>query len=194
MTGGHDFRPEDFEPGVIHRLKQDQRLFGPEMAPAIAMYNPKYPHNVGAAVRAASCLGAKTVVFSGKRVPNEGEKGKYRIPREERMKGYNDVTILNDDYFFNRFSDAIVPVAVEVRNTSESLPLFEHPKHALYVFGPEDSSIPPAMLRHCHRFVIIPSVHCLNLGNAINVVLYDRLFKLGITSREEIKERRIGRA
>ena len=37
------------------------------VAPAIALVNPKYPHNVGAAVRAASCFGIQQVWFSGNR-------------------------------------------------------------------------------------------------------------------------------
>lgn len=182
----HDFNPDDFEPGKVHKLKRTKQLFDARTTPAIAMYNPKYPHNVGAAVRAASCFGARAVIFSGDRVPIEGEKGKYRLPREERMKGYRDVVILNDDYFFNRFSDEVTPVAVEVRNTSESLTIFEHPKNPLYVFGPEDGSLPQSVVQHCHRFVIIPSKHCLNLGSAVNVILYDRIAKMGVTRQEDI--------
>jgi len=186
MLLDHDFNPEDFEPGKIHRIGKSEKLFDTSMTPAIAMHNPKYPHNVGAAVRAASCFGARSVIFSGTRVPIEGEKGKYRLPREERMKGYRDVVILNDDRYFDRFSDHVTPVAVEVRNTSESLPNFAHPPNALYVFGPEDGSLPQVVLQHCHRFVIIPSKHCLNLGSAVNVILYDRLVKMGVTRQEEI--------
>lgn len=179
----HDFDPGDFQPGRIHRISDETTMFDTSMTPAIALWDPKYPHNVGAAVRAASCFGAKAVLFSGNRIPVGGPKG-YRLPREERMKGYYDVTIINDDRFFDRFSKGVTPVAVEVRRKSESLPLFEHPEFPLYVFGPEDGSLPKVALRHCHRFVIIPSRHCLNLGNAVNVVLYDRAYKMGITSRE----------
>ena len=60
-------------------------------------------------------------------------------------------------------------------------------ENPLYVFGPEDGNIPQVLLRHCYRFVKIPSKHCLNLGNAVNVVLYDRIYKMGVISRDEIK-------
>jgi len=181
----HDFNPSDFQPGRIHKIGKSTTMFSDEMTPAIALWNPKYPHNVGAAVRAASCFGARVVVFSGNRIPI-GESKKWRLPREERMKGYYDVVIINDDYFFNRFSKRITPVAVEVREQSEPLPAFEHPDKPLYVFGPEDGSLPKSIVRHCFRFVTIPSKHCLNLGNAVNVVLYDRLFKMGVLDRHEI--------
>ena len=78
------------------------------------------------------------------------------------------------------------PMAVEVRKNSEPLTTFEHPRRPLYVFGPEDGSLPKAPLRHCQRFVIIPSRHCLNLGNAVNVILYDRVYKMDIRSKSDI--------
>lgn len=144
--------------------------------PAIALVNPKYPHNVGAAVRAAASFGLGQVWYSGKRVPLDVDAGE-RLPREERMRGYDDVTLYNCDYIFDTFPKDIVPVAVEVRDNSEPLTMFEHPKDALYVFGPEDGSLDQVVLRHCHRFVVIPTLHCLNLGAAVNVVLYDRMLK-----------------
>jgi len=176
---GHDCSPSDFEPGKIHQISKRKILFSAEMTPAVVMYNPKYPHNVGAAVRAASCFGAKVIIFSGDRL-GVLDNPKVRIPREERMKGYFDVTIINDDYPFNRFPKEVTPVAVEVRQNSELLPHFEHPENPVYVFGPEDGSLPQNALTHCHRFLRIPSKHCLSLGNAVNIVLYDRMVKNGI--------------
>jgi tRNA(Leu) C34 or U34 (ribose-2'-O)-methylase TrmL len=168
----------EFKLHTKHNVKKNKILFNADMTPAIVMSNPKYPHNVGAAVRAASCFGSKLLIFTGDRVSLEpsGIKG-YRLPREERMKGYKDVTLLNDQYPFNRFSGNVTPVAVELRQNAESLPYFQHPKNAIYVFGPEDGSIPQIMLKHCHRFIIIPSKHCVNLAAAIYIVLYDRIMK-----------------
>ena len=58
----------------------------------IALDNPKFPHNVGAALRAASAWGAESLWFSGERVSLEPKNGQ-RLPREERMKGYQDVAL-----------------------------------------------------------------------------------------------------
>lgn len=170
----------EFIDGDNYNVRKTDSMFDISMTPAIIMFNPKYPHNVGAAVRACSCFDSPLIVFTGSRVSLEpAGKGKgYRLPREERMKGYKDVTLINDEYPFNRFSKDIIPVAVEVRANAELLPHFIHPENAIYVFGPEDGSIPQIYLKHCQRFLFIPSKHCLNLAAAINVVLYDRKSKL----------------
>ncbi|HMI22995.1 MAG TPA: hypothetical protein VK594_00780 [Streptosporangiaceae bacterium] len=60
---------------------------GDGITPAVALVDPKFPHNVGAAVRAASCYGVRQVWFSGDRVRLDGAK-RQRLPREERMRGY----------------------------------------------------------------------------------------------------------
>lgn len=173
----------EFELGKQHNVRKEVELFNWMNTPAIVMYNPKYPHNVGAAVRAASCFGSDLIIFTGKRVSlePEGIKG-YRLPREERMKGYKDVTLINDDYPFNRFNKSITPVAVELRDNSEDLRYFQHPNNPVYIFGPEDGSIPQVMLQHCHRFVVIPSKHCVNLAAAIYIILYDRILKQTINA------------
>ena len=145
------------------------------VTPAIALTNPKFAHNVGAAQRAASCFGIQQLWFTGNRVSLEPEKGQ-RLPREERMKGYKDVELIQFDYFFDQFTD-VTPVAVELRPNSEDLRYFEHPDNALYIFGPEDGSIPQVSLRHCHRFVTIPTRLCVNLAAAVYIILYDRLLK-----------------
>lgn len=173
--------------------------------PAIALYDPKYPHNVGGAVRAASCYGIDQVWFSGDRVSLTGKQGervrktsrtlsvKPRLPREERMRGYQHVELCHGDYFFDAFARGVVPVAVELVRGAEALDTFEHPENALYVFGPEDGSLPPSVLGLCHRFVYIPTRHCLNLANAVGTVLYDRHVKrvaAGLEERHELAEER----
>ena len=141
----HDFDPRDFEPGRVHRIARYEVMFGDDMTPAVVLWDPKYSHNVAAAVRAASCFGGRLVVFSGDRIPISGKKG-WRLPREERMRGYGNVTIINDGRVFDRFSDTVTPVAVEMRQNSEHLPTFVHPEKALYVFGPEDGSLPKPVI------------------------------------------------
>lgn len=144
--------------------------------PAVALVNPRFPHNVGAAVRAASCFGIEQVWFSGDRVHFAMEK-KRRMPREERMKGFREVELRHFDAFYDQFEN-VTPVAVEILPQTESLFTFEHPKNALYVFGPEDGTLGGIHLQHCHRFVAIPTRHCVNLAAAVYLVLYDRARKL----------------
>ena len=157
--------------------------------PAVMLTNPKHARNVGAALRACSCFGIGQLWFTGNRI---SLAGKHRLPREERMKGYDDVELRQYDYVFDQFAD-VVPVAIELRPGSESLADFEHPANALYVFGPEDGSLERVTLQHCHRFVTIPTRHCTNLAAAVYLVLYDRMLKryqAGLEAQPVLSEKR----
>ena len=154
------------------------------VTPAVALIDPKYPHNVGMIVRLASCYGLRQVWFTGDRVTLDPRRGE-RLPREERMKGYRDVEVVHYEQVFDQFPAGTVPVAVEVRAGSEPLHTFEHPENVLYVFGPEDGSLPPAVLPRCHRFLVIPTRHCLNLATAVATVLWDREYKLWLAGKVE---------
>jgi hypothetical protein len=78
------------------------------------------------------------------RSPREPEEA--RLPREERMRGYRDVELVQHDRPLDLFPSDVVPVAVEVRARSERLDRFVHPARAVYIFGPEDGSIPAPVL------------------------------------------------
>lgn len=145
------------------------------VAPSIVLIDPRYPHNVGAAVRACSCFGVQQVWLTGSRVADQVLEAQ-RLPREERMKGFSDVQLVLEDRPFEHFK-GVVPVAVELLDSSENLLTFEHPENAVYIFGPEDGSIPVPVRKLCHRRVFIPTRHCTNLGAAVYLMLYDRLVK-----------------
>lgn len=140
------------------------------MTADIVMINPKYAHNVGAAVRAMSCFGEGNVLFTGSRV-DLGE----RLPREERMKAYQDVSWRHSNKPLDELQG--VPVALELVPGSVPLHTFQHPENAIYVFGPEDGSLPKGIKVLCHHFVQIPSKHCLNLAAAVYLTFYDRTIK-----------------
>lgn len=150
------------------------------MSAMVLMIDPKYDHNVGAAVRACAVFGATTLRWTGDRVTLDG-----RIPREERLKDYRDRVDFRPvgSHLAARPIDqyvrwGVTPVAVERRAAAESLVEFDHPERAVYVFGPEDGGLTRGILGACHRFVCIPGDGGpLNLAAAINVVLYDRIAK-----------------
>ena len=92
-------------------------------SPAIILNNPKYPRNLGSAIRAASCFGVNQIWYTGNRIQiDEGE----RLPREERMKGYKDVKLINYDYPFDQFPKDTTFVALEFRDNSEPLFFYYH--------------------------------------------------------------------
>jgi tRNA(Leu) C34 or U34 (ribose-2'-O)-methylase TrmL len=148
--------------------------------PGVVLINPKYAHNVGATIRACSCFGVESLVWTGSRI----DLARYeRLPREERMKGYKSVQFKNHERPLDFFPHC-TPVCVEVFENSESLTTFDHPEDAVYLFGPEDGSVPQVMRRLCHRFVHIPAHFCLNLSAAVNVVLAHRLISRQLAGRE----------
>jgi tRNA(Leu) C34 or U34 (ribose-2'-O)-methylase TrmL len=168
-------------------------------APAIVLHMPKYPHNVGQIVRLASAYGIAQVWYSGDRIR---EAIGMRLPREERMRRYEDVVLVNHADPLARLCEALPgarPVAVELRPNSESLVDFVHPdalppedrQHGppIYVFGPEDGSLPGPVVKRCHRFVVIPSYECLNLAASVATILYDRMAKMPAAARPSVRER-----
>ena len=156
------------------------------MSAAVLLVNPKYPHNVGAILRSCACYGVPDLRYTGDRL--DGRLAALsRIPREERMKGYSKVHWERSMRPFDEFGDhGYTPIAIEVRENCEMLQDFVHPENALYVFGPEDGGLQHVTLRHCHKFVAIPALHCLNLGVAVATVLYDRTVKLNPGARLDV--------
>lgn len=155
------------------------------MSAAVLLINPKYPHNVGGALRACAAFGVNTLNWTGERVQlyDPKVKKKYRLPREERMRGYNQ-NVQFSPIELDQTLDLLIrsqytPVAVEVRNDFESMVHFDHllDKDVVYVFGPEDGSIGSRYLSYCHRHIYIPAHFCLNLAACVNVVLWDRYSK-----------------
>jgi tRNA(Leu) C34 or U34 (ribose-2'-O)-methylase TrmL len=163
-------------------------------AAAVLLMDPKYPHNVGGALRACANLGAYKLRWTGDRVTDDRKVAKtypdmpsnakkWRLPREERMKGWQHVDWGLSERPMTPLAEfqspfmSFAPVCVEVLENAENLLDFVHPPQAIYVFGPEDGSVSKGMREACWRFVQIPSTSCLNLAAAVNVVLYDRLLK-----------------
>jgi tRNA G18 (ribose-2'-O)-methylase SpoU len=70
-------------------------------------------------------------------------------------------------------------IGVELLDQATLLPSFRHPLNAAYVFGPERSSLSPAMVARCDHVVRIPTRFCINLAVAGAIVMYDRMLSLG---------------
>jgi tRNA(Leu) C34 or U34 (ribose-2'-O)-methylase TrmL len=155
----------------------------------ILLENPKTPYNVGSVIRGMAVFEGTKLRWTGERVIDPRsiarvsvvlpKSAHYRMPREERMKDWQHIDWASVDASrpLDEFED-FIPVCVEVLSIAESLVDFIHPERAVYVFGPEDGGVSKGMRAACHRFVSIPSRHCLNLACAVNIVLYDRVAKL----------------
>jgi len=139
----------------------------------IGLINPKSPTNVGGVLRAAGCYNAKHVFFTGTRYLNakkfhtDTKNVIERIP----LTSVDDLKLAKPE--------GAKAVVIELIEGATPLPEFIHPENAFYIFGPEDGSISKEVLNWCDEVVYIPTIGCMNLAATCNVVLYDRLAKLG---------------
>ncbi|MFN1581566.1 RNA methyltransferase [Vibrio rotiferianus] len=141
----------------------------------IGLYNPKSPTNVGAVLRAAGCYDAAQVRYNGTRYSRAVKFQTDTQNSQERIQ-----LVEMEDLTAN-VADDVEIVCVELVVGATALPHFTHPENAIYVFGPEDGSLPQEMVDKAHHVVYVPTHGCMNLAATVNVVLYDRMAKtLGV--------------
>lgn len=137
----------------------------------IGLVNPKTPTNMGAIMRAAGCYQASSVRYTGERF---GYAVKYHTDTKDI---FGKIPLQHVDSLLDGLPANTQIVCVELVEGASLLPEFVHPEHALYIFGPEDGSIPQALIDRAEHVVYIPTIGCMNLAATVNVLLYDRLAK-----------------
>lgn len=135
----------------------------------IGLYAPKIEANVGGALRAASCYGADLIVLQTPR---------FKHRASDTTSAQRHIPTFIGQICDLRPYDCQMAV-VEIIDGATSLPDFEHPDRCMYVFGPEDGSVPLEIVSRAQHVVSIPTRLCMNLAATVNVVLYDRLVKRG---------------
>lgn len=181
--------------------------------PAIIICDPRDGYNVGNAQRACANWGISQLWWTGDRVTvgkvdvadvlanpkvkalqTKDDRKRSRLPREERMKGWAKVELINHPKPFD-FYDKMKPrpriICVELMPTASDLMEFEHPENAVYVFGPEDGSVGDHARHICSDRIMAPSDGCMNLATAIGVTLAFRFHNLrqrGIIERKRPQE------
>jgi len=159
----------------------------------VGLHQIKYLDNLAQVRRVVSAYGGGEIYTTGSRIRTryELEQSEGRLPRELRMRDYANARVIIGQQIetFNNMDQRVVemgtnkvigrtiPVAIEIVDNAMPLEHFEHPEHAMYVFGPEDGNVPPQILRQCHHVVQIPTTHCINVSHAVATVLYDRKVK-----------------
>lgn len=138
----------------------------------VGLENPKKEVNVGGALRAATCYGAGLIAVSGERFERQAA---------DTTKAYRHIPMLRVAQLADALPFDCTPVAVELVEGARSLVDYEHPERAFYVFGPEDGTLDGDVLGWCRDVVYIPTNYCMNLAATVNVVLYDRLCKRGVS-------------
>ena len=148
----------------------------------IGLTNPKSPSNVGSVMRAAGNYGVQQVAYTGKRyqqaIKHAGSKH-----NTDTKKALNSIPLIGiDDFSQVRAQLENLPpttklICVDLVEGATPLPHFQHPEQALYIFGPEDSTISQAVIDCADEVVYVPTIGCMNLAASVNVLLYDRLAK-----------------
>jgi len=139
---------------------------------AIGLYRPKDDSNVAGCLRAAHCYGASLVAIAGDRSPN-----KMIQASANTSKAHRHIPVIRGANLRELVPYSAIPIAVDILDGAIMLPAFKHPQSAFYVFGPEDGTLGRNITEWCAFVVAIPTVFCLNLAAAVNVVLYDRIAK-----------------
>ncbi|MFT5716554.1 MAG: tRNA(Leu) C34 or U34 (ribose-2'-O)-methylase TrmL [Oleiphilaceae bacterium] len=139
----------------------------------IGLSNPKNPTNVGVVMRAASCFQASAVFYTGDRYDRAA---RFYTDTQDTT---NTTPLLEVNCLIESVPKDTKMVCVELVEGATSLPEYHHPNKAFYIFGPEDGTLSQEMIDRADSVVYIPTVGCLNVAMAVNVVLYDRLVKSG---------------
>jgi tRNA(Leu) C34 or U34 (ribose-2'-O)-methylase TrmL len=136
----------------------------------VGLSQPKNAVNVGGVLRAAHCFGASMVVVSGKR---------FRASQllTDTHKAWRHMPLLYVDAILDTIPHDCVPVAVDLLEGARPLHRYTHPDRAFYIFGAEDQTLPPGIVRKCRDRVMVATDRCMNLAACVNVVLYDRAAK-----------------
>lgn len=137
----------------------------------IGLINPKSPTNVGAIIRAAGCYQAHEIRYTGVRYDRAATL------KTDTKNISQDIIFQQVDDIFDGVPEGVKVVCVELVEGATPLPDFVHPDNALYIFGPEDRSIPQAVVNQADFVVYVPTIGCMNLAATVNVLLYDRLAK-----------------
>jgi len=137
---------------------------------AIGLDNPKCPANVGGVLRAAGCYGTAMVAMSGHRM--------RRVPTDVK-KQWRITPVIETEDLRLVIPYSCVPVAVDLIDGAKSIVSYTHPERAFYIFGAEDSTLGQRVLGWCRDVIYVPTNSCMNLAATVNVVLYDRIMKMG---------------
>jgi len=137
----------------------------------IGLIDPKSPTNVGSVMRAAGCYRADLVRYTGSRFERAVQ---YQTDTKNIL---DKIPLVREDNLLNDLPSTMKVVCVELAEGATSLPEFVHPEQAIYIFGPEDGSIPQSVIDKADHVVYVPTIGCMNLAASVNVLLYDRLAK-----------------
>ncbi len=137
----------------------------------VAVVNMKVEANYGTLFRSALAFDADLLCLIGRRFrkqPTDTTRSERHIPLLEFDTA--------EDFLAHVPYDCKI-ISVECIEKAQPLHVCTHPERAIYVLGPEDGNVPPAILAASHVTVRIPTLQCLNVAVAGSIVMYDRMVK-----------------
>ena len=137
-------------------------------------------------MRAAGCYGVNSVLYTGTRYDRAVKLN------TDTKQASSKIPLIQPQHLLDNIEDDLKVVCVELVEGAIPLPNFEHPKKALYLFGPEDGTLNQKLINSADAVVYIPTTGCMNLAATVNVLLYDRLSKSAqfVTDNTLIKQSR----
>lgn len=142
---------------------------------SIGLVNPKSPDNVSSVMRSAGNFSVDSVYYTGSRY-TRALRLNPDIPRMSR-KVSQGIPLTGVNCLVDSVISDMKIICVEFAENAIPLPEYQHPENALYIFGPEDSSIPQDIIDRADAVIFVPTTGCMNLAATVNVLLYDRLAK-----------------
>ncbi len=141
----------------------------------IGLIDPKSPENVESVMRLSGNFSVNGVYYSGNRYPRAAKLKPCTVDMSRKVS--KNIPLIQVANFIDDVQDDLKIVCVEFAENAISLPEYQHPNNALYIFGPEDSTISQQIIDRAEDVVYIPTISCMNLSATVGVVLYDRLAK-----------------
>ena len=138
----------------------------------VGLDRPTDPVNIGHALRASFCYGARMVILGG-----DGVSGALGNIVTDPNRASRHVPVIRSGSVLDAVPEGCEVVSVELDGDAIPLMEFVHPERACYVFGPENGSLSQEISARSRHKVMIPTNTALNLGMTVNTVLYDRLSK-----------------
>lgn len=138
----------------------------------IALFYPKFEANVGMVMRTSAIFGVDFIYIIG--------PIRYKHMRTDTLKCSRHVPIIHfTDFkdFWNHIPNNTDVIGVELSEKSRPIQNWVHRPRSLFLFGPEDGSIPDSELKRCIAKIQLPGYPSLNLSTAVAVTLYDKIVK-----------------
>jgi tRNA (cytidine/uridine-2'-O-)-methyltransferase len=140
----------------------------------IVLFQPQIPQNTGNIIRTCSVTGASLVL-----VKPLGFSTSSRMMKRSSLDYASEVQIEEIDdlaTYLEKTNSLFYFFSSKVENSYSSM---NYPKDALLIFGSETSGLPQFFLeKYPNNFATIPmkkDSRCLNLSNAVSIVLYEAL-------------------